>query len=399
MKPTRLIFISILLCVTLCTNAEVITGRCGENANWSFDSETGKLTITGSGRIGYGYGMFTDIPFTSLEIGNQITSIGFNTFDNCRSLTSVSIPNSVTSIEFGAFSYCTSLTSVVIPNSVTDIESGTFYYCISLTSVVIPNSVTSIGERGVAHGAFENCISLTNIVIPNSVTYIGRYSFKGCRSLESITIPNSVEKIGRDALQECSNLRTIVFGKSVDLEYDFEEILSDIPLKEFYVSWNKPPRKPKEFFNNASLCYQAVLYVPYGCTSAYRVSDWGYFSEIREWSGLQDVEATDISLNINSKTLTVGYGLTLKASIQPDECSKTVNWSSSNPSVADVSSNGYVTAFSAGSSTITATTSNGLTATCKINVNAAKQGQNVSDVQKRITSIDNLISKTLGKLK
>ena len=47
----------------------------------------------------------------------SVTSIGYNAFCDCRSLTSVTIPNSVTSIGYAAFYNCASLTSVTIPNS------------------------------------------------------------------------------------------------------------------------------------------------------------------------------------------------------------------------------------------------------------------------------------------
>ena len=68
--------------------------------------------------------------------------------------------------------------------SVTSIGYEAFYECYSLTSVTIPNSVTSIGER-----AFYGCSGLTSVTIPNSVTSIGYGAFYGCRSLQSIIIP------------------------------------------------------------------------------------------------------------------------------------------------------------------------------------------------------------------
>ena len=77
---------------------------------------------------------------------------------------------------------------------------------------------------------------------------------------------------------------------------------------------------------------------------------------------------TAISLNKTDLKLTVGKSEKLTATVAPaDAADKTVVWSSSNTSVATVS-NGVVTAVGAGTATITAKTSNGLTASCTVTV-------------------------------
>ncbi len=81
--------------------------------------------------------------------------------------------------------------------------------------------------------------------------------------------------------------------------------------------------------------------------------------------------ATGISLNKTSATIYDGTTLQLVASISPSNTTnKTIAWSSSDTSVATVSSNGLVTALKPGTASITATTQDGsnLSATCQLTV-------------------------------
>ena len=81
------------------------------------------------------------------------------------------------------------------------------------------------------------------------------------------------------------------------------------------------------------------------------------------------VAPTSVSLNVTKKTLNVGQQFTLTATVNPSNASnKSVTWSSSNTSVATVSSTGVVKAVAKGTATITAKTSNGKKATCTITV-------------------------------
>ncbi len=178
---------------------------------------------------------------TSITIPDSVTSINNYAFYGCSSLTSITIPDSVTSIGRYAFSGCTSLESItvaegntkyksdgnclieissntlilgcknsVIPNYVTSIGSYAFYSGRTLTSITIPDSVTSIGDC-----AFRDCTRLTSITIPEGVTSIGYEAFLGCSSLTSITIPDSVTSIGEGAFCYCSSLTSITIPDSV----------------------------------------------------------------------------------------------------------------------------------------------------------------------------------------
>ena len=162
------------------------------------------------------YAFYNCRSLTSITIGNSVTSIGDYAFMECSSLTSIIIPDNVVSLGSYTFQNCISLRSVTIGNSVTSIRSYAFMGCHNLTSVTIGNSVTSIGDS-----AFQNCRSLTSIDIPNNVTSIGGGAFWDCRSLKSITIPNSVTSIGYWAFLGCTSLVSIEIPNSV-IEIQFE---------------------------------------------------------------------------------------------------------------------------------------------------------------------------------
>ncbi len=228
----------LLLCSTV-VSAETYSGTCGENVNWSLDTETGVLNISGTGEMtNYGYvppvpwwdhrGNITTVninngvtsignsafhycnSLTSITIPNSVTTIGDCAFESCDDLTSITIPNSVTSIGYGAFRNCDGLTSITIPNSVTSIGGDAFHECSALTSITIPNGVTSIGSR-----AFYCCTGLTSVTIGNSVTTIGDCAFESCYRLTSVTIPGSVTSIGDDAFSVCTGLKSITIPNSV----------------------------------------------------------------------------------------------------------------------------------------------------------------------------------------
>ena len=261
-----LIVAIVILCIfavfsfTMVSNAEEVTVI----GTWdiSKDDGTSKVTatlysdgrfvISGTGEM-KDYSGSNNSPYynykesiKTVEIQNEVTSIGNYAFENCKSLTSIEISSNVTIIGDDAFAYCTNLTSIEIPSSVTSIGSSAFLDCTNLTSIEIQSSVTSVG-----YYAFSECTSLNSINvdksnqkyssedgilfdkdkkeliryptgkkekeynIPSSVTRIEWAAFSGCTSLTSIEIPSSVTSIGFAAFGSCTNLTRIEIPSSV----------------------------------------------------------------------------------------------------------------------------------------------------------------------------------------
>ena len=85
-----------------------------------------------------------------------------------------------------------------------------------------------------------------------------------------------------------------------------------------------------------------------------------------------EIEAESITLSTASADMLIGESMTLTATVLPENTTdKTVTWTSSESSIAGVDDNGTVTAVSAGTAVITATTVNGRTAECTVTVQAA----------------------------
>ncbi len=198
---------------------------------------------------------------SSIEIaGNTypVTSIGYEAFRYCSSLTSVNIPNSVTSIGGWAFAYCDALTSVTIPNSVTSIGNYAFYNAGVDASVIIdsvaykvspatiPDSYYAtltdnsyrisgyglitfhIGDstyaptEAMVYGCYQSRSGHVDIL--SSIEFAGNTypvtsiyyeAFYNCSGLTSIVIPNSVTYIGSEAFENCSGLTSITLPENI----------------------------------------------------------------------------------------------------------------------------------------------------------------------------------------
>ena len=171
---------------------------CGKDLIWSFDKDTGVLSISGTGAMtdftvkqeNPGYGLKpTDSPWLAIEdqvleivIKEGVTTIGTGAFANFENLSKVSLPDSLVSIGNHAFNTDTSLTELRIPDGVTYLGDFAFAVCVNLPRVTLPMGITRIGES-----ALDQCLALETLTIPANVTSIGYKALAYCTNLREVT--------------------------------------------------------------------------------------------------------------------------------------------------------------------------------------------------------------------
>ena len=247
---------------------------------------------------------------------------------------------------------------------VTEIGEGDFKDRTDIKSVVIPPSVETIGKE-----AFSGCTNLEEIIVEDSEKilnsdedafknapvkniYLGRPTtgkpFAGKDSLTDLTIGDKVTSIGSGDFAGCGSIKNI----------------TDLPPV--------PPTLPDDGFDNA-VYKNATLKVPDENVDDYKSEEgWkNFFNTI----GISDIIPIEIEMELADIELIEGETTTVKAIITPENATlNTLTWSSSDETVITVSETGLVTAIKQGKATITATTSNGLTATCAVTVKAKPAG-------------------------
>ena len=129
-------------------HTEPVDGKCGENAQWSF--EDGILTISGTGDMD---------SYNGLDLGSRQPPWG---------------------------DFRNDISRVIIENGITSIGAYAFARSSNLMDVEIPSSVQKIGIY-----AFQDCENLKEVTLPDGVDYKSNFAFQGCDT--KITYPDISE--------------------------------------------------------------------------------------------------------------------------------------------------------------------------------------------------------------
>ncbi|MBO4212347.1 MAG: sigma-70 family RNA polymerase sigma factor [Oscillospiraceae bacterium] len=214
---------------------------CGENLVWSFDTDSGTISLTGSGEM---YDYYLMAPpwcqfresIQALALPEGLTSIGESAFAHCSGLNAVSLPASLKTIGAYAFTKCGLSAAPELPEGLTEIGEFAFYSNTHLGEIRLPSTLSRIGQNAfeacgatafhVAEGnsAFSSdaCGVLFNgdktellyypvyregaYEIPASVRIIGNNAFEFCDGLTEIRFPDGLTRLGAGAFCACSGL-------------------------------------------------------------------------------------------------------------------------------------------------------------------------------------------------
>ncbi|MBR2300114.1 MAG: leucine-rich repeat domain-containing protein [Alphaproteobacteria bacterium] len=147
---------------TFSLHAEIIASGndCGDDCHWEIDARTKTLTITGNGAIKDYERIYsadameytTSAPWReyvyqveNVNIGEGITSVGYDAFEDMYSVKNVSLPSTLTDIKDLAFHTCTNLQEITLPEKLKNIGDAAFSAS-ALRSVTFPESLESIGQ-------------------------------------------------------------------------------------------------------------------------------------------------------------------------------------------------------------------------------------------------------------
>ncbi|MDE6297975.1 MAG: Ig-like domain-containing protein, partial [Muribaculaceae bacterium] len=230
------------------------------------------------------------------------------------------------------------------------------------------------GTARVVRTPYMSSTDIGRVIIPPTVKYltstytvteVSASAFYGLYGLTEVIFPETMQKIGEKAFQNCSGLTAITFPASV------KEIVSGAfsgcNMTSVVCEAPNPPLAGGSVnpFSEETLRY-AVLSVPKGSVDSYKAAaGWNRFNKVRY---IGQVDPTGITMQ-SAIEMNVESTYTLQAILSPSNVTETdIIWSSSNPAIVSVNNSGTITAKETGTAKITATTTNGLTASCAVTV-------------------------------
>ena len=335
--------------------------------------------------------VFSDSGIESIALPSSVMSIGKSTFKG-SSIQSFTLSALLESIPEETFSECDMLKELIIPSSICIIEKKAFQKCNSLEEIIVPGTVNSISEY-----AFSECMSLKRVLINDGVKQIDGNAFYGCSNLEKISLPEKCSISGQLNINSDKILTAGPIGGDYDFTYGFNGVLETgmfcgsirtFSIADGIIEVGIPivDMVDNEIITTVDLP-NSIKKI---CVN--RDIDELYYNGTQEqWEKVQIVNPLEYAIkNIHFNASAVRQCVMAESTIQlyqfekytlnyfvfpENSYDKTVEWKSSDNTIATVDKDGTVVAKAPGDTDIICKTNNGgYEGSCHVTVNEIKNG-------------------------
>ncbi len=331
-----------------------------EDGLWTYSLNSGKAVLSAyhgtSNKVTVpanidGYeavlGTYLSISAKEVTLEEGFTSVPDQAFRNNRNLEVIKLPSTISVIGERAFDYCSSLKEITLPDSLKIVGDEAFRGCSSLNGIEIPQDIEELGIRSFSGSG------ISEINIPGTITNIPQEVCSNCGNLKKIKISEGVKSIGRNAFTGCYH-----WDNNEGRYYTLEEAY----LPQSLISITDVAGEPFRTGDNAVVS-NLVIY-------GYKDSTAEDFANTYNYRFVAIIPVTGISVSPTEITIASGKTSQLTCEVIPSNATnKNIKWSSSNNTIATVSSSGLVTGKSEGVAIITVSSKDtGLEATCNVTV-------------------------------
>ena len=347
-----------------------------------------------------------------IEGGSGVVRIGSRAFESCTSLTNFALMFELQQVGTAAFRNCSSLQDIML-YKVKEVKPYTFAGCVNMTYV---NSVETIK---VGEFAFYNCTSLNNALLIageniDKVMTIDPMAFGNCTALKTVSLHwTDRVNVRASAFFNCKSLEKVYYSGSAERWASSVRVAksgnryfnnAEVVFRNLNYAELDEKEKDMQTGETAQLTYHSAPYT--GQEADVQIVGWESsnpdVAEVDENGNVTaksegvaaitlissssdnsrndsvclikvTLGAESVELNKTAVNIGVGQEYNLLSTVTPAAAPQEVIWSTSDDSIAEVDENGVVTGKKTGTVNITATTENGKTATCKINVKKAPE--------------------------
>ena len=314
-----------------------------------------------------------DKALKTVKLPATLETVGDSAFSNCENLSTINnstkgtaqLPNNVKSINAYAFSNCFNIAKFVIPAATDNIDLSAFNASLTYTQADIDSGKYNPLKEFSVNSANQKYKSVDGVLYNKAGTELLRYPMM--KAGKSFTIPDGVTTLITASMGSNNNLEIVKIGKGVK-QIDAQAFNKMQTLRSVDFGTNTTVKIADNAFYSLSMNPKVVFYGASGSTAeAYAKKYSNYFTFIDN-----NKKAAKITIKQGTSIYTTRSGsVKLEAVLTTasgEVTSDVIKWVSNDTNIASISNDGNLSPRKDGTTTVTATTGNGLTVTVHVYV-------------------------------